>query len=63
MSVARKCDRCGKYYELSRKKETNGIITMERFISGSYQQNEAYDLCKECREQVLRWLKRDCDLK
>ena len=49
MSSAKKCDRCGKYYEpynearrLMRPNPTNSF--------------DCYDLCKECNYKLVRWM-------
>lgn len=64
--LARKCDRCGKYYgrdetaEIRRKKhraEVNRMELMKAYGSGSKQGVEYFDLCPDCMYKLVNWLK------
>lgn len=55
MSKALKCDRCGKFYELN-------LLEDEKIVRGTVLQDRCgyaireYDLCDECRDQLLEFL-------
>ena len=54
---AKKCDRCGKFYE-----NKDEIKPVELFVRGqekSYRKLSSVDLCPTCRKDLLRWLKND----
>ena len=59
-NVSKKCDWCGKLYELYNT-ESNGknamgfccLISMR--IKNHYAQN-MYDMCPECMEALMKWL-------
>lgn len=51
MAIARKCDRCGKFYEYypkGNKVEYNGVQRIYRDIGGSFRCETTYDFCPEC---------------
>lgn len=64
MSVARKCDRCGKFYDKYTIQdnrftfEVNGIAIARIYDSGECRafDNDSYDLCKECFEDMFNFL-------
>ena len=60
MSSAKKCDRCGKLYEIykikSNNKEFNGVATIEVLRDQRYKDVSAFDLCIECRDSFDEWL-------
>lgn len=48
---ARKCDRCGafyEHYEAKRGYKPNAVRTIERRISDNYSDIDIYDLCPVC---------------
>ena len=55
MAAAKKCDRCGKFYELN-------LLEDEKTVRGAVLQDRRgytiteYDLCDECRDQLLEFL-------
>ena len=49
MAEARKCDRCGKYYDPDTK---HGWIRVRSVINSV----EDCDLCEDCCEQLSKWL-------
>lgn len=62
MAIARKCDRCGQYYDKNSKHETsnkvyNGIIggvaTTDAFLKNV---DKNYDLCDDCIGELFRFL-------
>ena len=48
MSEARKCDRCGKFYEPYSEK-----VHIHRY---KYASLEWYDLCPECNAGFVKWM-------
>lgn len=60
MSLARKCDRCGKLYEIYKvkgsNKDFNGVETIEILNNRNYQGKDIFDLCLECRDSFDEWL-------
>lgn len=62
---AMKCDRCGRYYELTNNKDDNHsiqIFTVNRENKGAnarvvYHQCNQMDLCPKCYESFEIWLK------
>ena len=54
---AKKCDRCGKYYELNRESKTpNAISKFKEDFCGFCNHTEKYDVCPKCMESFERWL-------
>lgn len=62
--LARKCDRCGTYYEpyLDKKHHpaANGIMWMDRLGEDCYNQGPV-DLCEDCMGKLHMWLKEGKD--
>lgn len=51
MVIARKCDRCGKLYEIypqGNKVQYNGVQRIYGRINGGYDTDRPYDLCPKC---------------
>ena len=51
MAIARKCDRCGKFYDYYPKGydiQYNGVQRIYRDRGESLRHSTAYDLCPEC---------------
>ena len=64
MAIARKCDRCSKYYDENKYLLKNGrdgarpnAITYMNYRSGSVSNN--IDLCDECFNKLEFWLKNE----
>lgn len=63
--IARKCDRCGKYYEPYRAdngscaRNVNGMAFVHKTISGGYSgdDDDGYDLCPECLRAAIAFIK------
>lgn len=54
MSEAKRCDRCGNYYQLDISNEEDnvvGVMVLDKYGRGPYK----YDLCRECRKQFNDW--------
>lgn len=59
MSLAKKCDRCGKFYEFYKIKgnnDFNGVATIEILNNRNYHSKDILDLCSECRDSFDEWL-------
>lgn len=58
--IAKKCDRCGTYYELYNMqhnvKKTNGIVFVNIDASSRYFTNTTIDLCPECMDAVRKFV-------
>ena len=54
MSDAKKCDRCGRFYDIY-KPDDNAVGF--RFIdSAEYPLRPVYDLCPDCMGELINWL-------
>nr|DAN18126.1 MAG TPA: Peroxide operon regulator stress regulator, DNA binding.75A [Caudoviricetes sp.] len=57
---AKKCDRCGKLYELynteSNGKKCNGFLLLNIDADQKYYAQNMYDMCPECMEALMKWL-------
>lgn len=54
MSEAKRCDRCGNYYQLDISNEEDnivGVMVLDKYDRGW----RKYDLCGECRKQFNDW--------
>lgn len=60
MAFAKKCDRCGKFYdEYNTKKDNkkfNGVMTLNIDFQRDYYSNDPVDLCPKCMESFEQWL-------
>ena len=66
MAIAKKCDRCGNYYDTNTKYEVpdclntryvNGISTLVSFnFNYVTERGISYDLCDKCLESFYNWL-------
>lgn len=58
---AKKCDRCGKLYNLYGHTEkglkANGIITKCTLVYGDHCTVKHYDLCPVCMYKLNKWLR------
>lgn len=54
---AKKCDRCGKYYDLynTNNHKANGIKLASYNESGLYELIKSIDLCPECMEDAKKF--------
>ena len=63
MASAKKCDRCGNYYDANTKYSRNmryicGLSTLKsRGFGYESVQGVEYDLCDECLDSFYDWLK------
>ena len=56
MSLAMKCDRCGKLYEFYDNGDFNSITTIKKLKNRNYIGNNTFDLSPECRASFDKWL-------
>ena len=61
MALAKKCDRCGNFYEpynmTNDSKNINGIMTLNLDNLKKYYSHEPLDLCPECKDAFEEWMK------
>ena len=61
MSKAKRCDRCGKYYDLipenlpGTKTGPKYSITYYKSLGSMGAEVQAFDLCPECARQLTEW--------
>lgn len=59
MANAKKCDRCGKFYEKYTKKLKDGSIVNGIIVIGSgfpVTDENFEDLCPECMKELEKWM-------
>lgn len=60
MAEAKKCDRCGKFYEVynttNDSENINGIVTLNLDNHRKYY-HEPLDLCPECKDAFEEWFR------
>lgn len=56
MSLAMKCDRCGKLYEFYDNGDFNGVSAIKKLKNQNYLDRGTFDLCPECRASFDKWL-------
>ena len=58
--IAKKCDRCGAYYETynveHNQKKTSGMMFLNVDERRCYYDNPVIDLCPECMEAVRKFI-------
>lgn len=54
MAKAKKCDRCGSYYQLDREM---GVFTNLAESDEFCKRFKSYDLCPSCRDAFKDWVK------
>lgn len=62
MAKARKCDRCGKYFDIL-PGAVNYIETDNKDIHGHFNPsfNREFDLCYDCANELVKWLNMEED--
>lgn len=63
MSKAKKCDRCGKFYEKNAVMESKGsvrgsIIGGIKTATKEGRTDEEFDLCDDCIKSLGEWIKK-----
>lgn len=60
MALAKKCDRCGKFYETYNatkdSENISGIMTLNLDDQRKYYSHEPIDLCPKCKVSFDKWL-------
>ena len=60
MALARKCDRCGNFYNpyISRtiKGDFNALKLINCYLTNDFYSNRIYDLCPDCLDSFIKWL-------
>lgn len=64
MAIARRCDRCGSYYNEYNTKQNsaekiNGINLLNIDSNNNYFTHGPYDLCPACSNELMKWLKKE----
>lgn len=63
MATARKCDRCGLYYDEYNVKDNaekiNGINLLIVDSDNRYFSHGPRDLCPACSNELMKWLKKE----
>lgn len=61
---AKKCDRCGKYYEhyegqtqFRASERANALLLIDRDLDEKYWSRKIYDLCPECMKMLERFVR------
>ena len=61
MALAKKCDRCGKFYEAynttNDSENINGIMTLNLDDLRKYYSHKPLDLCPKCKDAFEEWMK------
>lgn len=58
MSLAKKCNRCGVYYDYKgspNARDYNGVVTVWINEDGSYSPKEKNDFCPKCKADFDNW--------
>lgn len=60
MGFAKKCDICGKLYEVYGKEENpenfNAFMLLNVDEYGTYYSNDHFDVCTKCRDSLKKWM-------
>ena len=54
--IAKKCDRCGKFYEESTDNKS-GRFTLSIISRNTYCSNGSCDICPSCLDELIKWFK------
>lgn len=61
MTIAKKCDRCGKYHDVYNTEEDpkkiNSIIPANANFRNQYYSHKIINLCPDCMTALKNWLK------
>ena len=61
--ITKKCDRCGKLYELYNTEndsaKINGFVTVNIDWQQDYFSHGPYDLCPSCSKQLMGWFENE----
>ena len=64
MAIARRCDRCGSYYDPHNDENNAEKINSIKLININDTDNRyfsygPYDLCPACSNELMKWLKKE----
>ena len=63
MATARKCDRCGSYYDsyniINNSEKINGIMLINIYSDNRYFSHGSRDLCPACSNELMKWFKKE----
>ena len=63
MANARKCDRCGLYYDeynvQNNAEKINGIMLINIDSDNRYFSHGPHDLCHACSDELMKWFKKE----
>ena len=61
--IAKKCDRCGTFYEEYNIKKSskciNGLMLLNIDSQQSYFTHGPYDICPKCTEEFMKWFEKE----
>ena len=61
MALAKKCDRCGNFYEAynttNDSENISGIMTLNLDDQRRYYSHEPLDLCPKCKDAFEKWFR------
>lgn len=60
MAMAKRCDRCNAYFQISENKPNVVAIAFAKYrgnIDGTSQHGDWRDLCPECMDAFIVWMK------
>lgn len=62
MALARKCDRCGAFYDRYNEnkshniEDANSIAFVFRYGNDTYNICKHFDLCPKCKDKLVEWI-------
>ena len=63
MANAKKCDRCGLYYDEYNIRNNSEKINIAMIINidskNDYYSHGPYDLCPVCSDELMKWLRKE----
>lgn len=62
MALARKCDRCGVFYDRYNEnksynvEDTNSMAFTFRYSNNTHDVCKYFDLCPKCKDELVEWI-------
>lgn len=62
MAVARKCDRCGAFYDRYNEnnndsiENSNAMAFIIHYKNDTYNTCKHFDLCPDCKDKLVNWI-------
>lgn len=62
MALARKCDRCGAFYDRYNEDEscniekTNAMAFIFHYGNNTHDICKQFDLCPDCKDELVKWI-------